>query len=160
MRTLVTAAVLVMTLTLAVAAPVSASEARPMRGSFEGTVFLPAPRCGSDLTVGFGGAGNATHFGQLTGAATNCTLFSLGTDAVPVYDGEATFTAADGSAVLTTYEGVQAAPVAGVATYSTTITVVGGTGRFADADGVWLVTGTLDFTTGSIDGHIDGWLAY
>ena len=131
-----------------------------MRGSFDGAIFLAAPRCGSDLTVGFSGEGNATHFGQLTGLATNCTIFSLGTSAAPVYDGEATFTAADGSTVTTTYEGNQAAPVAGIATYSTTITVVGGTGRFADAEGVWTVTGTIDFTTGSIDGQIDGWLAY
>jgi hypothetical protein len=132
-----------------------------MRGSFAGTIFLAEPRCGpAALTVGFNGVGVATHLGQMSGAATNCTEFSLGTSAVPVYDGEATFTAADGSTLTSTYVGAQAAPVAGVATYSTTTTITGGTGRFADAEGVWTVTGVLDFTTGSIDGSIVGWLAY
>ena len=38
--------------------------------------------------------------------------------------------------------------------------ITGGTGRFADAEGVWILTGVLDFTTGTISGQVAGWLSY
>jgi hypothetical protein len=38
--------------------------------------------------------------------------------------------------------------------------IVGGTGRFADASGTWVVEGILDFLTGTIDGSVSGWLDY
>jgi hypothetical protein len=50
--------------------------------------------------------------------------------------------------------------VNGVATYAHVDTVVGGTGRFADAAGVITVSGSIDFATFEITGSISGWLSY
>jgi hypothetical protein len=96
----------------------------------------------------------------MTGLATNCTEFDLAGDAAPILDGEATFTAADGSTITATYAGAQDAPVDGVAAYENAATVTGGTGRFADASGSWTISGAVDFNTGAITGFLAGWLAY
>jgi hypothetical protein len=50
--------------------------------------------------------------------------------------------------------------VAGVASYTHTDTVVSGTGRFADAAGVLVLTGTIDFSTFGVTGSVYGWLSY
>jgi hypothetical protein len=72
----------------------------------------------------------------------------------------ATFTAADGSTLTSTSEGVQGAPVAGRATFEIEHTITGGTGRFASASGTWIVSGVIDFTTLTISGEVAGWLSY
>ncbi len=145
---------------LALTTPAAAATARPMSGSFTGSVFFAEPRCGDLLTVGFAGTGHATHLGRMTGGAPNCTTFDLGQAGAPVLDGVATFIAADGSAITVSYVGAQQAPVNGIATYANTATVTGGTGRFADASGSWTISGEIDFTTGTISGSLTGWLAY
>jgi hypothetical protein len=154
----VTAALAAM-LMLTAAAPAAAGDQRPMSGGFTVGVVPTEPRC-AQLTIGFAGSGIATHLGRFTGTGTNCTTFDLATQAVPVFDGSATFIAADRSTITTRYEGTQAAPVGGVATTTTTHTVVGGTGRFADAAGVWESTGTIDFLTGTATATLSGWLSY
>jgi hypothetical protein len=152
---------LVLILTAAVAAPAAAREQRPMRGQFTAQAAAADQRCGLDaLTLGFEISGVATHFGRLSGSGSNCTEFSLGTEAVAIWDGVATITAADGSTVTTVSVGTQDAPVAGIADFATTHTVTGGTGRFADAAGTWIVSGVINFSTGGIDGSVSGWLSY
>lgn len=139
----------------------TASQALPMSGSFHGSIFFAEPRCGTELlTVGFEGIGLGTHLGRMTGEATNCTEFTLASQAVPVLDGQAVFTAADGSTINATYTGWQDAPVNGIATYANTVTVQGGTGRFTEATGTWVLEGSLDLVAGSIAGSVTGWLAY
>jgi hypothetical protein len=118
-------------------------------------------RCGPDaLTIGFEGAGLATHLGRMTGTGSNCTEFSLATDAVAIWDGIATYTAADGSTITTVYEGVQQAPVVGVATSVTINTIVAGTGRFERAEGSFTASGPIDFTTGLVSHTFSGWISY
>jgi hypothetical protein len=147
-------------LAFALAASVGAADQRPMTGQFTAQAGPAAPRCGADLTLGFEIRGVASHLGALTGSGSNCTEWTLATSAVAVWDGLATFVAADGSTLTTASEGTQDAPVAGRATFVITHTITGGTARLADAAGVWTVTGVIDFTTGTINGQVAGWLSY
>ena len=134
---------------------------RPISGQFTVGVVPVEQRCGPNaLTIGFEGTGIATHLGRMTGQGSNCTSFSLATGAVGIWDGVATFVAADGSSFTVRYEGVQAAPVAGVALAVTTNTIVSGTGRFEDVEGSWSQSGELDFTTGVFHGSFAGSIEY
>jgi hypothetical protein len=161
MRTIRLAIVLSTALVLVASGPVAAGDARPMTGRFSATVQPVAQRCGSDaLTIGFEISGVASHLGRLTGTGTNCTEPTLATEAVAVWDGEATLTAADGSTITTVASGTQDAPVNGIATFAIEHTVTGGSGRLADATGVWSLTGTINFLTGEVEGTVDGWLSY
>jgi hypothetical protein len=146
---------------LALSSSVVAGEQRPMSGGFTIGVVPVEQRCGPNaLTIGFSGAGWATHLGRITGTGSNCTEFSLATSAVAIWDGVATYVAADGSTITLAYEGSQEAPDAGVAQAMTVNTVISGTGRFADAEGSWTDTGVIDFTTGVYVGEISGWISY
>ena len=161
MRSFAIAAVLSLITALTISAATLGADQRPMSGGFTVGVVPVEQRCGPGaLTIGFEGAGIATHLGRFTGSGTNCTSFDLATQSVPIYDGIATFLAADGSTITTHYEGTQQAPVAGVATVEATHTVVGGTGRFAGASGTWPSSGTIDFTTGSSSATLSGWITY
>lgn len=152
---------LALALALGAALPVSAAEERPFVGEFTGVGIGVDQRCGPDaLTLGHIVSGVATHLGRFTGTGSNCTEFTLATDAVAIWDGIVTVTAADGSTLTLSLEGSQSAPVAGAASYTHTDTVVGGTGRFADATGVLILTGTIDFNTFAITGTVAGWLSY
>lgn len=132
-----------------------------MHGRYTVAVVPVEQRCGPNaLTIGFEGVGIATHLGRLEGNGSNCTTFDLATDAVPIWGGLATFVAADGSSVSTTYEGVQDTPVAGRAAVASTFTVVSGTGRFEGATGSWTSSGVIDFTTGQFGGSFSGWITY
>jgi hypothetical protein len=155
-------AILATAASLLAAAPVVAGEQRPMQGRLNAAVALAAEqRCGPNaLTLEFTASGLATHLGRVTGSGTNCTEFALATSEVAIWDGMATYVAADGSTILVSYEGVQQAPVAGVATATTTHTVIGGTGRFADAAGSWTVSGPVDFVNLSFSADFSGWISY
>ena len=161
MKARLTSLVIATILAAAIAAPALAAEARPFVGRFTAQAGPAEPRCGANaLTLGFEISGTASHLGSLTGTGSNCTEFTLATEAVDVWDGLATFVAADGSTITTAAEGAQGAPIAGRAPFLIEHTVTGGTGRFAGASGIWEVSGIIDFTTGQIDGEVSGWLAY
>ncbi|HMG19015.1 MAG TPA: hypothetical protein VK573_09840 [Gemmatimonadales bacterium] len=143
------------------AASVAAGEQLPIHGHYTIAVVPVEQRCGPDaLTIGFEGVGLATHLGHMEGTGSNCTTFNLATEAVPIWDGLATFTAADGSSITMTYEGAQDAPVDGRATAGNTFTVVSGTGRFEGAAGRWMSSEVIDFTTGIDLGSFSGWVSY
>jgi hypothetical protein len=162
MRALYRLALASLVVALATAGPATANQARPMLGELHLT-FSPAAeqRCGADaLTLGFSGSGLVTHLGRVTGVGSNCTELALATDAVDIWDGLATYVAADGSSIQTTYEGTQDPPAAGTAVAVTVHTVTGGTGRFANANGQWTVTGSVNFATGTFVGELAGWLSH
>ena len=151
----------VLLLAAALAGPVAADERRPMRGSYTIGVSPVEQRCGPNaLTIGFEGVGIATHLGRMEGTGSNCTTFDLTTSAVSIWDGLATFVAADGSSISMIYEGAQGAPVDGRATAVSTFTVVSGTGRFEGATGSWTSSGVIDFATGQFGGSFSGWISY
>lgn len=146
---------------MAMAASVSAGGQRPMKGGYTIAVVPVEQRCGPNaLTIGFEGVGIATHLGRMVGSGSNCTSFNLTTEAVPIWDGQATFVAADGSSISMSYEGAQDTPVAGMATTAMTFTVVSGTGRFQAASGSWTGADVIDFTTGIDRGSFAGWISY
>ena len=150
-----------LTLLVGTVFPAAAAEPRPFSAEFTGVGIQATQRCGPDaLTLGHQVSGVATHLGRFTGTGTNCTEFTLATEAVEIWDGIVTIRAADGSTLTLAAEGSQSAPIAGVATYTHTDTVVAGTGRFADAAGVLTLTGTIDFTTLVVTGTVSGWLTY
>jgi hypothetical protein len=145
----------------AVAPPSIAAQQRPFSGRFTAQAAPATPRCGTDaLTLGFSISGTASHLGRFAGSGSNCTEFTLATSAVEIWDGVATFTAADGSTITTVSDGAQGAPVAGRASFVTNHTLIGGTGRFDGATGEWEVSGVIDFITGQIAGEAVGWLTY
>ena len=161
MRNLTTSTVLALALVMAMGASVAAGEQRPMKGRYTISVVPVEQRCGPNaLTIGFEGVGIATHLGRMEGTGSNCTSFNLTTDAVPIWDGLATFVAADGSSITMSYEGAQDAPVAGRATAANTFTVISGTGRFEGATGSWTSAEVIDFATGIDVGSFSGWISY
>lgn len=145
----------------AFAASAAAGQQRPMHGHYTIGVVPVEQRCGSDaLTIGFEGVGIATHLGRLEGTGSNCTTFNLATEGVPIWNGIASFVAADGSSITMAYEGAQGAPVDGRAAATSTFTVISGTGRFEAAAGSWLSSGVIDFTSGTFSGSFSGWISY
>jgi hypothetical protein len=155
-------ALLAVLATILAAAPAAASQSRPMQGRMTASVGIAAEqRCGAGaVTLELHVEAVATHLGRATGSGTNCTEPTLAIGEVAIWDGLATYIAADGSTIFVTYEGTQGAPVAGVATATTHHTVVGGTGRFADAAGSWTVIGPVDFTTFSFSASFAGTITY
>jgi len=152
---------LALVLVMAMSASVSAGDQRPMKGHYTISVVPVEQRCGPNaLTIGFEGVGIATHLGRITGGGSNCTSFSLTSEAVAIWDGLATFVSADGSSITMSYEGAQAAPVNGIATAANTFTVISGTGRFEGATGSWTSSEVIDFTTGIDSGSFSGWISY
>src|SRR5690349_855416 len=93
--------------------------------------------------------GTATHLGRYAAQFNG---------AVNVLDGTATgsftFTAANGDQLFATFVGLGVGDP--IATIVETLTITGGTGRFAGASGTLVVQRTLDLTTGVSSGSIDG----
>jgi hypothetical protein len=154
---------LALLLSIALVLPVSAGDQRPVRGQFEGSGVEVAQRCPDALTIRFAINGVLSHLGRMTGGGTNCTQFTLGTESVPIWDGIAIVTAADGSTLTLAYEGQQGAPTNGSAPFSHSDTVVEGTGRFAGATGQLTIEGLIDFSrfpAVRVTGTVSGWINY
>ena len=150
-------------LSVALVLPVSADDHLPVRGQFTGAGVNVDQRCPDALTIGFAINGVLSHLGRMTGGGTNCTEFTLGTESVPIWDGVAIVTAADGSTLTLAYEGLQGTPTNGVAAFSHVDTVVGGSGRFAGATGELTVEGLIDFSRFpevTVSGTVSGWISY
>lgn len=96
------------------------------------------------------GQGNASHLGRFTTVA-NITL-NLAT---ATGSGTVTYTAANGDMLSGTAVG-QAVIGAGFATVTETVTITGGTGRFAGATGTFTVVRRIVQATGISSGTIDG----
>jgi hypothetical protein len=160
-RSLALATAVALLMAVSLSATALAGGDRPISGRFTVGIVPVEQRCGPNaLTIGFEGTGIATHLGRMSGHGSNCTEFSFATSSVEIWDGVATFVAADGSTITVHYEGVQTAPDAGAAATIVTNTVVSGTGRFDDAEGSWTQSGEIDFTTGLFSGAFSGWIRY
>ena len=163
MRRIAASIGLALLLSVALVLPVSAGDQRPVWGQFHGSGVDVAERCPDALTIGFAIEGTLSHLGRMTGGGSNCTEFTLGTNAVPIWSGIAVVTAADGSTLSLAYEGQQGAPANGVASFYHSDTVVGGTGRFAGATGQLTIEGLINFTgfpEVTVSGTVSGWITY
>jgi hypothetical protein len=72
---------------------------------------------------------------------------------------EITYEAADGDLLYANNVG-QSTPAGPILTFSGTNTVVGGTGKFANATGQFEARGTVNLATGVVSITYEGWIAY
>lgn len=131
------------------AAPAATGHQVPFKGSWHSvetsTVQFPTEN------VVLEGTGNATHLGRFTVEAH--LVINLGDGSG---GGTEVFTAANGDIVNATGTG-QATPAApGFVTIVESLTITGGTGRFANATGSYTLTRLLNISTGVSTGSFDG----
>ena len=153
MRSIIYLPMAAMILTAAFAIPAAAKDQVPFKGTLQGvdidTCFSPPYFCVTTTGKGIG-----THIGQFTFTLLNTVNSTNGTDA-----GTATLIAANGDTITTTHVGA-GEPTADADVFSITevYTITGGTGRFAGAQGSFIVerlaSGVTFLTSGSFHGTI------
>jgi hypothetical protein len=135
--------------------------ARPFGGTctFASTVLPPEPgqppnvvRFRADVVC------HLTHLGLTTAVAEETVTF---TPTGSAFVTMVTYTAANGDQLFTTQTGTGTPPDQnGVAHFSGTETVTGGTGRFAGASGSFSVTGSISQATRTGQIELSGTLSY
>lgn len=145
-------------LALACAMPASAGILL-FSGTFGNTNPPAAPggRC-SGLTVNIGNAGSfyatgMSNFGAFTAVQSHCLdagpPIAIGAPDTPYYDGRFVYSFAGGATLFGTYVGLLSnAGAIGLIDNVQNFVVTGGTGRFANASGSFLGTGTIRFGGG------------
>ncbi len=141
-------------LTAALAGPAAAAEKQvPFKGRLEGIVTV-TPVDSQFIFVRIQGTGNATHLGLFTVDIPHLVNLQTSTGI-----GSFAFTAANGETLTADFTG-QATPTASPTVLSIVeiAVITGGTGRFADATGSFIVTRSFNLaaglTTGSFTGRI------
>lgn len=139
-------------LTAAVAVPQTTDKQVPFHGTFQGT-DQDTGFTDTTVSVETKGTGVASHIGEFTFIQENTVNFLDGTDS-----GTAEWVAANGDTLSLTFSGSGQEISPDLITISETYTITGGTGRFAGAQGTFLVTriasGTTFLTSGSFVGSI------
>jgi hypothetical protein len=140
-----------MILAVALAVPAAAQKQVPFKGTMQGldqdTAFTP-----TTVSVTTKGTGIATQLGQFTFRLDNTVTFATGTSA-----GSATFVAANGDSISATVTGWGEFIAPHVISIMETYTITGGTGRFAGAQGIFIMERMADetfLTSGSFHGSI------
>jgi hypothetical protein len=96
-----------------------------------------------------------SHLGRTELYGVQDIVFAAGTQS-----GERTFTAANGDVLHAVHAGRSAPSGPGVVSFTTTITFVGGTGRFANVQGQMTGEGTANLLTRTTVVTNEGWIAY
>ncbi len=126
----------------------------PFKGSLNATemiVFNPGSPPVSFVTDGSGG-GIATHLGLFTITWEFTVIIADGTGSGPVH-----FIAANGDEIFATAAGTsEPAATPGVFHIKEVQTITGGTGRFANAKGTFIVDRFVDLNTGITSGSFNG----
>lgn len=131
------------------AGPAPAEEKVPFKGSFEGDVSVSA-LAPPLVVVDVEAVGNASHLGRFTLDIPHVVNRANGT-AVGSY----LFTAANGDTLTAAFTG-SAVPIApGVLYIEETVTIMGGTGRFAGASGSFSVERLYDTVAGTTAGSFE-----
>jgi hypothetical protein len=139
-------------LTAALAGPAAADDKLvPFSGSLQAHEFATFPAPGTLVEDGVG-EGIATHLGRFTLTWHFTVNTVAGTGTGPVH-----FTAANGDSIFTTSEG-QSEPTStpGVFRITEVQTITGGTGRFTNAKGSFIVDRLTDLNTGFTSGSFHG----
>lgn len=134
--------------------PLPLGKATPFKMRITGVGVPSGTRCAPLLTIVSTGSGNATQLGRFTIVQSHC----VNPATFAFTDGEATMTAANGDLLYGTYSGQLtpiAPPVFGLLGH---FAHAGGTGRFVNATGEGVATGTLNFATGEAILDLDGWI--
>jgi hypothetical protein len=122
----------------------------PFKGRLEGTATI-TPGTPPFLPVSIDGTGNATHLGRFTVEIPHVANTTNRTSV-----GSYEFTAANGDTLTGVFTGQSALTGPGVLSVVETVTITGGTGRFADAAGSFTVERLFNqvtrLTTGSFEG--------
>lgn len=105
----------------------------------------------SRVIIRLTGGGNASLLGRYTFTADISLDPSTG-----IGIGTITLTAADGSTITASLNGLGIFLPDNMASITEWATITGGTGRFANASGQYSIVRLLDFTTGRSEGTIDG----
>src|SRR5260370_32631695 len=135
-------------LTAALAGPAVAEELVPFHGTLQAQeLIVPGPLPETILVDGTGG-GNATQLGQYTLTWKFTVNLADGTGSGPVH-----FIAANGDDIFTMAAGSSVPIKPGYFQITETHTITGGTGRFANAQGSFIVCAVINYkpvsTTGS-----------
>jgi hypothetical protein len=96
-----------------------------------------------------------SHLGRTALYGEQDIVFAAGTQS-----GTRTFTAANGDVLYATHAGTSAPIGPGLVSFVTTITIVGGTGRFANATGQMTGAGTANLITRTTVVTNEGWIVY
>jgi hypothetical protein len=136
---------------LMLAVPVPAKEQVPFRGRLEGSVLI-TPLSPTLASVDLEATGNASHLGLFTVSGIGRVDFAANVGVTPY-----TFTAANGDTLTATSTG-HAMPTEDpeVIIVTETVTITGGTGRFAGATGGFILVRHFDFATGETTGTFEG----
>jgi hypothetical protein len=127
----------------------------PFQGSDIGTFEVSGLCDDGSLNVIIGGEGTATHLGRYSYTADECFDPEIG-----AFAGEPIFTTANGDQLWGSYKG-QVAPTSdpNVITYTETLTITGGSGRFLGASGELKVDGLANLATGDYRQELRGWIS-
>lgn len=129
--------------------------ARPIEGRCELTFNpppLPLPPVHRQVDTG---TCWFSHLGRTALYGVQDIVFAAGTQS-----GERTFTAANGDVLHAVHAGRSAPSGPGLVRFTTTITFVGGTGRFANVRGQMTGAGTANLLTRTTMVTNEGWIAY
>jgi hypothetical protein len=138
----------------AFAGPAPAQNQVPFKGSLQGHE-IDTPKGGpppTTLAVEGDVTGVATHLGQFSFTYQITVTLSNGTG-----QGSGQLIAANGDSIYTTITGSsEATTTPGISSITETDRVVGGTGRFAGAEGTFIVERLINLATGTTSGSFHG----
>jgi hypothetical protein len=142
---------------LCLAGPMMAQDALPFQGTVSGSSTRSATNDPCLFLVTISGAGQATYLGNFTWQSTH--TLNVCTTPFTVSGGSLTLTAADGDQLFGTYTGTSHVipnTTPPVIAFDVTITITGGTGRFANTTGTIEGTGQADTGTGAATATLAG----
>jgi hypothetical protein len=138
---------------LCLAGPLMAQDELPFRGTVSGSSTRTATTDPCLFLVTISGEGQATYLGNFTWQSTH--TLNVCTTPFTVSGGSLTLTAADGDQLSGTYTGTSQV-IPPVIAFHITITITGGTGRFANTTGTIEATGQADTVTGAATATLAG----